>query len=734
MPEDRVIGKPPRRANDQTVSYSSTHALAAFFFPSMPAPHLQFRIAEIDARRDTPGTLIECLRFDNDGRQNKYGSILAFAEIQSSVYLYERLLDTVHAAITQARTMVTGLDSDPMIRFEKIVQKVNEALSAFATAEAAPIQWHKVNLFVFQLAEEHLCFSGLGSLTNIFLQQQPTGEVKAFDLLGSLEQPTDIDAQKPLASIVCGTMGIGDMLFVGTQSVQAVREKIHLVELCKDHPPVAAAFEIQQSLQALKSLEAYYGVLMAGVALTPAKTERSAVAAAVSESIEKTPEPATLIHEFEQETEEILEQGSVHAGPGFSGFFTDLKQKASNFMDSLSSKQSSPEPARESLSAISLAGLRSMNSGYARGLFSEKRRLIIAGAVVVVVLLVGGFWLSSARKSQAEQKLWMAVYDRSVEAKNRAEAALVYGDEERARAQYAQALTSFEQLDQKTADRTKARTDLEKGLSTVRTRLRKEQVLTAPIVVADLHENGQAVDAQGLVMQGTMLYTIDRTGNRARIINTKDGALSSAPAPEGISLRLVGNGQNSPLLVGNERSVFTIRNGAITPLSMSAVSKASSTNAITSYGQRVYALDPTNGMIWRYSANANGLSGESAYLKTASDDVRGAVSLAIDSSIYVASNNRVTKFTSGERDSWGLMPIDPPVKQLSSIWTSTDSASIVVADPQNKRVIIFAKDGKLISQLLSPAFQGPTSVWGDSVNNILYILDGGKIYKTDLPR
>lgn len=699
----------------------------------MPAPHLQFRIAEIDARRDTPGTLIECLRFDNDGRQNKYGSILAFAEIQSSLYLYERLLDTVHAAITQARTMVTGLDSDPMIRFEKITQKVNEALAAFVAAEATPILWHKVNLFVFQLAEEHLCFSGLGSLTNVFLQQQPSGEAKAFDLLGSLEQPTEVDPQKPLASIVCGTMGIGDMLVVGTQNIQAIREKIELVELCKSHPPVTAAFEVQQRLQALKSIEPYYGVLMAGVALTPAKAQKTVPAVAV-ESIEEDPEPATSIHEFEQETDEILEQGTAGTSAALAGFLSALKEKASDLKTRVSKKSPSSSGADKPLSAISLAGLRSMNSGYARGLFSEKRRWIVAGSVVVVALIIGGFWLRSARQSQAEQKQWMVVYSRVIDAKNRAEAALVYGDEARAQNLYAQALTSLEQLDQKTPDRTKVRAGLQKGLDDIRARLRKEQILSSPAIIADLSENGQVVDAQGLVLQNGNLYTIDRTGNQIRVVALKDGGLTSIKAPEGVTLKLVGNGQTAPLLIGNERSLYTIKNGALTALNANSISKAGSINALTSYGQRVYALDGAQGLIWRYSAGASGLSNEATYLKSGSENILGASSLAIDSSIYVAAKNTVTKFTSGERDSWGLTPIDPPVKELTSIWTAAESPVIIVADPQNKRVVVYSKEGKFLTQLLSPSFQGPSSVWADLASNSLYVLDGGKIYKTILPR
>lgn len=704
----------------------------------MPAPHLQFRIAEIDARRAVPGTLVECLRFDSDAKHSKQGSLLAFAEIQSSSYVYERMLDTVHAAVTQARTLVAGMEGDPMIRFEKIIQKVNEALAAFAAGEAAHIQWHKVNLFIFQLAEEHLCFSGHGSLANVFLQHQDGGEAKAFDLIGSLEQPVETDPQKPLSSIVCGNMAIGDMLFVGTQNIQPIREQVDVVSLCKNHPPVTAALEIQQRLQDRNSLESYFGILIAGVALTPAKAAKTVVTAApLPDPIVADPEPAASLHQFEQETEEILEQGSLEPNANFQRVFDSLKEKGAALKASLAKRAPKPSaPAEEGapLSPISLAGLRSMNSGYARGFIAQKKTPLIIGCVVVIGLTAGGLWLRSVRKAQAEQKLWTAVYDQSVEAKNRAEAALVYGDEDRARAQYQQAFTAFQQLDQKTPDRQTAKATLDKELNDVRTRLRKEQSLASPTLVADLNANGQAVNATSLVVQKDFAYAIDTTQNALRTVNLNDGTVGSLAAPEGVTLVAVGTGQAEPLVVGSNRTLFTVKNGTLTPFSVPSTSKASSTASLTTYGKRVYAVDPENGMIWRYSASTNALSSEAGYLKAASDEARQATGIAIDSSVYLSTEDHIVKFTSGERDNWSIGAVDPAIKTLSSVWTEADANVIISADPQNKRVLIFTKAGKLITQLTSPVFQGPTSAWGNVSNNTLYILDGGKIYKTDLPR
>ncbi len=700
----------------------------------MPAPTLQFRIAEIDARRPSSGAIIECLRFDDEPRQKKGATILALAEIHATVYVYERLLDTVHAAITQARTLVAKMEGDPMVRFEKIIQKVNEALAQFASSEATPIHWQRVNLFIFQLGEEHLCFSGIGSLTNVFLQHQENGSTKPFDLLGSLEQPETTDPQKPLASIVCGNLNIGDVLFIGTQNMQALREKIGLVPLCQAHPPVTAALEIQQQLQALRSLESHFGVVIAGVALTEPKAG-AVERAPIAEPADEPEPPIHAIHQTEQATENILEHGSETAPAALGTLVSAAVGRAKNTWQNMRKPSSGPAAATAPLSPISLAGLRGMNAGYARGLFAEKRSALVVAAVVLVSLVGGGLWLRSVRAQQAEQRLWTAIYDQAVEAKNRAEAALVYNDEDRVRAQFTQAMGHFQQLDDKTPDRAQARAALQKELDEIRTRLRRQRTVTNPTVIADLRENGQAVGAQQLVVQNGNAFTLDSVNNRLLRVDLETGSSTRLTAPEGTSLRLLGAGREAPLVSDGTKGLLTVRAQTLNPLNTSGIRQATGVTALTTYGQRAYAVDQAAGMVWRYTLSANGLTGENGYLREPLDLARRATAIAIDSSVYLGSaNGEVSKFTSGQQDAWSLTPVDPPLKQLNSLWTNADSPVITIVDASEKRVLVYSKAGRLVTQLLSPEFTDLKAAWGDPTTNALYLLNGDRLLKTDLPR
>lgn len=697
---------------------------------------MQFRLAEIRVNENrSTDRLIEYLHFDHDRRQGKPFHLFAIAEIHSSLYLYERLLDALHSAMSQAKTAVSGMDGDPMVRFEKVVQRLNEALARAVESEPGNLQWERVNLYVFQLADGHLCFSGIGTLSNIFLQRQEDGRIRPFDLLGSLEQPETVDSSKPLGAIICGNMNVGDMLFVGTQNFQSQREALQISRTLQDAPPVAAATEIQQKLIDARLDERYFGLVIAGVAMTqakpltkphPAVQEVSIASGAVEEPDEAITASVQSVQEFyetEQETDQVLNNEA--AGPSLRERFQAITSRFSRAAKIETPSFSSP---------VSLSALRSMNAGYAKTLFDKNRSAAIGVVVLLALLSGGGFWIRSVRAKQAEQKLWSAIYEQAIDGKNKAEAALVYGDEDRARAQYIYAVNQLNQLDQKTTDRAQARTSLEKELNDIRSRLRRETVVTDPVLVADFKPQDGATKPSGLVVQGGNVYTIDRTNNSVIVVKLADSSSKAIAGPSDTTLEILGNGRSAPIMRGANGGFFTIQNDKLVALA-STVSKASSTVALTTYGQRVYTVDSAQGMVWRWNASASALNGESGYVKTPNPDLLKATSIAIDSSVYVGtSNGKVIKLLSGQTENWSLASIDPSLRSVQSIWTDADTPVLVIADAADKRLLVFKKDGKLLQQLTSPSFQGPTSAWVDPASNTLFALDGGRILKFTLPR
>ncbi len=155
----------------------------------------QFRIAEIEVSHGVANEkIVGLFRYEQQGK--KLGpTILIVAEITSTLYVYERLLDTLNETTEQTRHLISAVD--PLVRFEKLIQKLNEACSTFAMQEGQAISWKRINMFVMELSEGHVCLSGTGHVMNMFLQKQADESFRAFDLFGSLEQPPETDPLKP---------------------------------------------------------------------------------------------------------------------------------------------------------------------------------------------------------------------------------------------------------------------------------------------------------------------------------------------------------------------------------------------------------------------------------------------------------------------------------------------------------------------------------------------------------
>ncbi len=681
----------------------------------MPSEEISFRIAEIRVHEDASNErLIEFFHLEHERKGQKPFHVLALVEITSSLYVYERLLDVLHTSLNQAKALASGITVDPMARFEKIVQRVNEALALFSEEEGAALVWSRVNLYVFQLADEHICFSGTGHLTNIFFQRQPDNTLRAFDLLGSLEQPELPNPAKPLSAIVCGAMQLGDMLFLGTQNIQRVRDTLELTHLCKTLPPVSAATEITQRLEALHHTERFFGVLLSVSSLKrvavledkPAPPEDSPISPDAHESVQ-------AFYDTEQETERVLNE---RASP---------TSRSNAFLESVRGFLTPRFTHIQRL--IPRAPWKRVFS-----LLPGDRVPMIAGFFLLFLMIGAGWFIQYTRMQRAEQKAWTTTYDRAVDAKNKAESALVFVDEARARVQLTQALQAFAALDTKTEERARTKTALEKELDDLRSRLRRERVIAKPTLIADFSEQGGR--ASGLVVQNGFAYTVDTSTNAIQRINLQDRSLTSVSAPAGTTLTLMGNGPQTPMLLDDKGRFYTVQGTTLTRLQTSAT-KASSTVAVTSYGKRVYTLDPIREMIWRWTSSPGALASETAYLPSSVPELSRAVSIAIDSSIYVGTQEGIVKkYLAGKEEPWSLASIEPTLSSIGALWTDADTNVLAISHPKEQRIVLFQKNGALLAQFISPAFREPTALWGDAAKNTLYVLDTGKLYQLDIPK
>jgi len=682
------------------------------------------RIAEIEiSQATTDERIVGLFRYDSELGARKGPALFLIADISSTLYAYEQLLDTLNNAAEQTRALLSATGIDSMARFEKLIERLNQAVAEFVEHEPHELNWNRISLYVLEVFEGRVCIAGLGQLSNIFLQKQSDGSYRAFDLLGSLDIPSEINPRKPFASILCGDIKNGDLLFVGTNNFERLRSELGITSKLKTLPPVTAALEIKQELERRAIPDDFVGVVIAQVEMASRAIETPVI------EEQKTKTSFEKLQSAEKKTEEILAPSISPPKPAMT--LVGLWARAKDFTQKIGS---SPKPSALKKHPTSVTSMRGMSAGHGRAFTPDHKRTLLISVAILLILGGSGAWFYSKQKFKAEQELWNTVFDQATDRKTRAESDLVYGNEDRTRSLITEAKTLLDGLDEQTSDRAAAKAGLQKELDTLSLKLKREQQVT-PIELTSASLGAAEGSFVSPTFKNGKTYVMDRFSESLVEVTPATKEVKRYRLPDGSgSVQSIVSGSSGLYLMTENRTMlsFDLASGGFSNVSWST--KASSTQALALYGKRFYVLDPQGNMVWRYAPSGGGISQETAYLKQNSMSLAQAVGIAVDSNVYVLlSDGSIRRYLAGTEEGWKPAIIDPPLTSGSSIWTATDIDRIVVADTVGKRVVVFRKDGKLVTQLVSNSWNGPSAVFGDEVGKKIYVVDNNKLWQVDLP-
>ncbi len=146
------------------------------------------------------------------------------------------------------------------------------------------------------------------------------------------------------------------------------------------------------------------------------------------------------------------------------------------------------------------------------------------------------------------------------------------------------------------------------------------------------------------------------------------------------------------------------------------------------YNGNLYVLDSAKNQIYKYVPTESGYSDKSSYIKSETS-VQGASSLAIDSSIYVAINNQITKFTAGSEDEFKTVFPEDGVK-IQKVITNADLEKVYAWDKDAGTMYILAKNGTYERQVKSSTFAQADDII--IFEKSAYALQKAKIFKVSL--
>lgn len=288
--------------------------------------------------------------------------------------------------------------------------------------------------------------------------------------------------------------------------------------------------------------------------------------------------------------------------------------------------------------------------------------------------------------------------------------------------------------------------------------------LDAPII---LYQAAATDGAQWkrLVIAGADVYLLDTQNHRVVRKTLDDGGIRLQP-DQGAPLILYrglnvggyevnalwdavwaaaagGRASSGLLIVAQDRRLleFNPRRG-LSMLPLDRADRWQQPAALASYSGNLYVVDAAANQILRYSATDNGYESppDDWFALAQVRDLRGAVDIAIDGSIYVLyGTGRLEKFMRGEKQAFSLEGLAQPLQQTVALYADVDDEAkhVYVADPGAQRIVQFAKDGKFVRQfrLRQGDFLGRIAdLHVDEANARLYFIAGDALYVCALPR
>ena len=156
-------------------------------------------------------------------------------------------------------------------------------------------------------------------------------------------------------------------------------------------------------------------------------------------------------------------------------------------------------------------------------------------------------------------------------------------------------------------------------------------------------------------------------------------------------------------------------------------------NNISSFEKNIYFLDKKAGQIIKYVFSKNSTWNNSElWLDPKIPRISDAKSFTVDGSVWILAENLIYEYHGGEFENEVSFEVFPAPKNISKIFTSPSLPYLYLLEPDQKRLLILNKSGKLIKQLQSKSFDNLLDFTITKDGKTLYLLNGLKVYKVEI--
>lgn len=203
----------------------------------------------------------------------------------------------------------------------------------------------------------------------------------------------------------------------------------------------------------------------------------------------------------------------------------------------------------------------------------------------------------------------------------------------------------------------------------------------------------------------------------------------------GISTLMKKTGEAIFLSSSNKAGIFNIGKKTFSSADIELSTDLSNIKDIASYSNFIYLLDPNSNQIYKRARLANGFDKGQNWLKAENINIKNAVSMAIDGSIYLLNSaGSIDKFRTGDKVAeFSIESPSDPISGSAKIYTELEFKYLYVSDPDKNRIVLFDKtSGKLVGQYISDNFNSLRNVVVDQKEEKIYALSENKIFEVGI--
>jgi len=160
------------------------------------------------------------------------------------------------------------------------------------------------------------------------------------------------------------------------------------------------------------------------------------------------------------------------------------------------------------------------------------------------------------------------------------------------------------------------------------------------------------------------------------------------------------------------------------------------TRDIDSFSSSFYLLIPEKGEIMKYSlVNSSQeaiVQGKNWLAEEPFKDFSKAKSIAIDGSIYLLTDDKIVKYYKGKKQKEVSIILEKSLGKENKLFTKSGFQYLYISDPDNNRLLILDKEGRIVYQFVNEEFSNLLDFWVTKDEKTIYVLCNTEVYKLNI--